>query len=274
MWAKYGPRVGPAEGGGTREWVVQRQPDVVRGGTIHMSGPVPAGRLRRFAGGKGHEPMEAPFDAALRPGMLVELQWKKDRWAGRFNWWFALVHKVVGPDTVELCFPQYGRNEGSLTHISKIHRTEMTPMHGGVAGGIRRASLAQVRQWWAVLLTNERDMHDDDDERAAMARWDHSYPLTPERRREVHRLGIYTILRSPRRSPPTPMQSSIQRLRRRFREFCPAEQPRLSLELAGVDAAEAAHEAAALLAAPWGGEDGPAPSTWRGSEVGGCRCTK
>jgi len=71
--------------------------------------------------------MEQSFtEAGLRAGEVVELQWKLRPTSPAFAWWFALVHRVLGPDEVELAFPQYG--ESGRTRPPPC-RAPMPPSH-------------------------------------------------------------------------------------------------------------------------------------------------
>ena len=57
-------------------------------------GIVPAARVRVATGSSDFQPLSAAELRALRPGQVVELQWKRTLSSPRFNWWFALVHEV------------------------------------------------------------------------------------------------------------------------------------------------------------------------------------
>jgi len=175
----------------------------------HMH-PLPEGRARRPGGSKAIALMASPFDEVLRPGMVIELQWKVSPTAVRYNWWFAIVHRLRGADEVELFFPQYARNTPdaggtSLHGRSTINRLCETHMHGGLAGGVRVPSRAQVAQWWACLSSDAHDMHPT---------------------------GSFSLLQlneELKHSCSGPEDNPLQNLRTKFQEFTPEEQPATSL---------------------------------------------
>ena len=147
--------------------------------------------------------------------MGVELQWKRSAGSRRYNLWFAIVRKVVSAEAVELFFPQYGataEGAGALTGVSLIYRTQETPMHGGLAGGIRLASRAELQQWWDVLLTDRFDLRPQGDDR-----W-----LQDE--------DLESWSQTKRQTPAPDLQMTT--IRERFREHAPADAAETSLRLA------------------------------------------
>lgn len=179
----------------------------------HRPKAIDSHRLRSVEGSRQHAPLEPSF-AALQPGEMVELQWKKGEHSHAYNWWFALVHRVVSDDEVQLFFPQYGstpqeNGASSLVGVSTLHRTRETSMHGGIAGGIRKLSPARVVQWWRVLGSAA---HDTDEPLP--------HPSAP--------------------GPPlmTAPNGDLTVIRKRFMQHLPREQPSLSLVLAGATEAE------------------------------------
>ena len=117
--------------------------------------------LRPACGSKVFAPRARSFEGELRVGMVVELQWK-GRNGPRYNYWFALVHRVhARGDAVDLCFPQYGADQSAvLMHVCTIQRRAETAMHGGLAGGVRIPGRAEVDHWWTHLLSEDLDRPD------------------------------------------------------------------------------------------------------------------
>lgn len=116
-------------------------------------------RARPPSGSTDHSPLQPSF-RQLVPGQVVELQWKRAE-SGRFNWWFALVYKVLNDDELVLLFPQYASTGGQnavLTGLETVQRTRETAMHGGYAGGIRVPSEQEVEQWVRCLGTSHTDV--------------------------------------------------------------------------------------------------------------------
>ena len=76
-------------------------------GTWRDSEPtlVPQVRARAVSGSPDFACTLGNFKTDLKPGQLIELQWKKGEQSPRFNWWFALVYDVPSPDIVRLFFP-------------------------------------------------------------------------------------------------------------------------------------------------------------------------
>jgi hypothetical protein len=223
--ARYGRRVGREdEATSSRLWVDCGRVGAVAG-TI---APTPEGRARKPSG-VTHEfaSMATPFTSSLEPGMVVELQWKKSLTSPRFAWWFALVHRIVSPDCVELLFPQYGGASedtgGPLTGVSRIDRLQLTSMHGGVAGGIRLPTPAQVDQWWVALSTDSLDVRPassqtedwiDTSQNDGLESWGQFQTIPGERDNR-----------------------NLAPIRARFRQHLPAGQPALSQRLARVERA-------------------------------------
>ena len=122
---------------------------------------------------------------------------------------------MVSAEAVELFFPQYGataEGAGALTGVSIIYRTQETPMHGGLAGGIRLASRAELQQWWDVLLTDRFDLRPQGDD------W-------------LHDEDLESWSQTKRQTPAAP-DLQMTTIRERFREHAPADAVETSLRLA------------------------------------------
>lgn len=174
---------------------------------------IPPHRVRRPPAdcSEAFQPLAQTF-LSLQPGMVVELQWKGSANAPRFNHWFALVHAVLSDgETVELRFPQYGSNAAgaTLSDLVAIHRSAETPMHGGLAGGIRIPSAADVQRWWHLLLEDTHDFHTPSDALACLS---------------MSAKQTHTVAHG----EPSP----LRHLRTTFERFLPEGQPFLSLQLA------------------------------------------
>ena len=174
---------------------------------------IPERRVRRPPSdcSQAFRPMAQTFHSLL-PGMVVELQWKGKIDAPRYNHWFALVHAVLsGGETVELSFPQYGSNAANATlgDLAAINRSTETPMHGGIAGGIRIPSVHEVKQWWDLLLDDGYDFHETADCSACL---------------RMNALQSHTV--------PTGAESPLLTSRMTLKDYLPEDQPFLSLQLA------------------------------------------
>ena len=188
----------------TRLWVKTSTANAVGAGKIS---PTPHGRVRRPAGSKRFKAACAPFDVALRRGMAVEVQWKRTVGARRYNYWFAIVRRVIDADSVELLFPQYMRNPSAgaaagidadaadaaaavaLTGLAVVHRLGETRMHGGVAGGLRVPTEAEAAQWWRCLLTDDLNVRPAGDGwlvDEALESWSQTLPPGPEGGMDEH----------------------------------------------------------------------------------------
>ena len=198
---------------------------------------LPPTRLRPCSGDAAFAPLES--FAALVPGMVVELQWKKSARSPKFSHWYALVDSVLSDEEVRIYFPQYGNREihlnssiatgpgSELTGTCVLQRTRETPMHGGFAGGMRLPSRREVEQWWAVLATSEHDR---------LASSHESPPSAASEQRSRAADGPVLV-------------GSVDGIRKRFLTYLPRAQPELSLRLAGCPAEEAAPLIEAVAAA-------------------------
>lgn len=181
---------------------------------------VPQERVRAVSGSPDFACTLSDFETTLKPGQVVELQWKKSEQSPRFNWWFALVYDVPGPDVVRLFFPQYSsspdHDPAKLTSLAEIERTRTTFMHGGVAGGLRIPTLDEVLQWWHALLEPSTCVVD-----ARLSRVCRGHPT-----------------------------GSIDGIRERFAQNLKGtHQPAKSLRMAGMSDESATHVSARLMAA-------------------------
>jgi len=75
-----------------------------------------------------------------------------------FSWWLAVVSHVVSKDQVRLAFPQYHSREDNLLEYVVIDRHNTTPMHGGLAGGVRIPTASEMEGWELMLNSNIFDM--------------------------------------------------------------------------------------------------------------------
>mmetsp|Transcript_18849 Transcript_18849/g.35937 ORF Transcript_18849/g.35937 Transcript_18849/m.35937 type:complete len:357 (-) Transcript_18849:383-1453(-) len=97
--------------------------------------------------------------ASLTPGTPVEVQWKGSSSSPHYNWWLAVVERVnLVTDEVTLRFEQYDpeyAEHGKLVRVSTIPRAGGGKLHGGVAGGLRTCTPADLLTWQANMLMGD-----------------------------------------------------------------------------------------------------------------------